>query len=250
MTFIKITACCLFCLFAQANAQDLLQENLNEAQKNQDIGNVSQQKVDSLYSEQREALQNYRLTEAEIEQLTVYNRQLKEIIGNQDEQVESLKNQIKQIEVTQRGIMPLMDRMLNGLQRFVKLDTPFLLKEREERIANLRALLLGADTTVSEKFRRVLEAYQIEVEYGRTIEAYRGENQNKQTVDFLRVGRVALYYLPLSGSGSQIWNKKTNSWTVLDAGFDRAILKGIRIARKQSAPSLLSLKLPGLGGNQ
>ncbi len=249
MDFIRITACCLLWFCTQVNAQDLLQKNMNATGQNQKAANESQQKIDTLYEQQRDALQDYRLTQAEIDQLSVYNRQLSQIIGNQDKQIASLQEQIKEIEVTQQGIMPLMDRMLNGLQTFVELDTPFLLKERETRIASLRGLLLSADITVSEKFRRVLEAYQIEVEYGRTIEAYRSQNNQQEMVDFLRVGRVALYYLPLSGDGGFVWDKTSQQWQPLDSEFDRAILQGIRIARKQSAPSLLSLQLPGLGVN-
>ncbi len=229
------------------NAQNILQTNEQKAQSNLKAAKASQQKVDIAYEQKREALQQYRQTQTEIDQLAIYNKQLQEIIGNQDLQVDSLKNQIKEIEATQEGIMPLMERMLNGLQQFIQLDTPFLIKEREERVANLRGLLLSAEITVSEKYRRILEAYQIEVEYGRTIEAYRAENPQKQLVDYLRVGRVALYYLPLDGEGAHVWNASDKNWQLLDSDFDRSILKGIRIARKQAAPSLMNLQLPGLG---
>jgi hypothetical protein len=246
---IKITACILLFAFSQVHAKDLLQENVAATKQNQMAANKSQEKIDGLYEQQRDALQNYRITQAEIEQLNVYNRQLTQIINSQDEKIQSLHKQINEIEVTQQGIMPLMERMLNGLQNFISLDTPFLLNERETRVANLRSLLLSADITVSEKFRRTLEAYQIEVEYGRTIEAYRAENHKQEMVDFLRVGRVSLYYLPLSGSAGYVWDKESKQWSALSSEYDRVILQGIRIARKQSAPSLLNLKLPRLGEN-
>lgn len=213
---------------------------------NQEKAKQSQNKVDELYEQKRIALQDLRITEAEVEQLQVYNRQLREIITNQNNQVVSLNKQINDIEATQQGIMPLMERMLNGLEQFIGLDIPFLLNERENRIATLRSLLLAADVTVSEKFRRVLEAYQIELEYGRTIEAYRGENELGDTVDYLRIGRTSLMSVSLDGSYAQSWDKQSKSWVDLDDQYIRSINKGVSIARKQAAPSLLGLPLQTL----
>lgn len=216
-----------------------------QAAGNNQTAKTSQEKIDKLYDEHREALQDYRLTQSEIEQLKVYNRQLREIIENQNAEVSSLQEQISQIEYTQRGIMPLMERMLAGLEAFVKLDLPFLKAEREERVANLRSLLLSADTTVSEKFRRVMEAYQIELEYGRTIETYREPLEaDGELVDFLRLGRVAFYYVTLDGSAAYVWSKQAKDWQVLDDGYVRSLQKGIQVARKQAAPMLLNLNVP------
>jgi hypothetical protein len=137
--------------------------------------------------------------------------------------------------------------MLTMLDQFIELDLPFLLEERQERVATLRGLLLSSEITISEKFRRVLEAYQIELEYGRTIEAYRAKNTDGIIVDYLRLGRVALYYVGLNSSDSFAWNQKSKTWKPLDSSYQAALNKGIQIARKQSAPSLLELQIPSLG---
>lgn len=221
-----------------------LEDAEQAALKNNQAAKTSQSRIDALYDQHREALQDYRLTQAEIEQLQVYNRQLREIVGNQNTEILSLKEQIAQIEYTQRGIMPLMERMLSGLERFVQLDLPFLPQERSERIKNLQALLLSADTTVSEKFRRVMEAYQIELEYGRTIETYRDKLESGELVDFLRLGRVGFYYVSLDGQAAYVWSKNQSAWRQLDGGYVRSLQKGIQVARKQAAPSLLELNVP------
>lgn len=228
-------------------AVDLLNQSMSTEADKQVSAAKSQAKIDDLHDETRKALQAFRLTQTEIEQLEIYNKQLKAIIKNQEEQKASLGKQIKDIEATQRGIMPLMERMLAGLQQFVELDTPFLLNERQERIASLQVLLLDADTSVSEKFRRVLEAFQIEIEYGRTIEAYRAVNHKDEMVDFLRLGRVALYSISLDGKDAMTWDKNTKEWIELSGSFNQDINKGLRIARKQASPQLLNLALPGLG---
>ena len=254
MRRIHLASCGLLAAFffsgTHLYAANLLESNEDAVRASLKAGEKSQQKIDHLYGQERDDLQQFRITQTEIDQLTIYNNQLQSIVINQNNQILSLINQIKEIEITQQGIMPLMERMLNGLQQFIELDTPFLLKEREERVANLRTLLLSANITVSEKFRRILEAFQIEVEYGRTIEAYRSKNTEEQMVDFLRVGRVALYYLSLDGNNAHVWDKQALKWVALGSEFDRSILKGIRIARKQAAPSLLNLQMPGLGAIQ
>ena len=248
MTIKRIFALLSMSGFLSLATANELETNLSAQLGELDQAKGSQIKIDKLYEQKLEVIQDTREAKAEIEQLTVYNRQLTSIIRDQVEQMASLEEQIQNIEVTQQGIMPLMERMLSTLDQFISLDTPFLLEERQERVANLRGLLLSSKVTISEKFRRVLEAFQIEIEYGRTIEAYRGKDAQGNVVDFLRVGRVGLYALDLDESKVRIWNRSAAVWEELEDRYTSAIEKGIKIARKQSAPSLLDLKLPGLKG--
>jgi hypothetical protein len=151
---------------------------------------------------------------------------------------------MQDLELTQREIVPLMLRMLSWLEEFVDIDSPFLPEERRLRIAQLEALMDRADVSVGEKYRRVLEAYQIEMEYSRTIEASRGElagGEQSRTVDLLRIGRVGLYYLTLDRSEAGFWNPATGQWETLPERYHRPIRNGLRIARKQAAPDLLRL---------
>jgi hypothetical protein len=92
-----------------------------------------------------------------------------------------------------------------------------------------------------------MEAYQIENEYGRTIEAYRStlaQGDKEITVDFLRVGRIALIYQSLDEAQAGAWSQESRSWEPLDGSFRSAIRDGLRIARKQIAPDLIRLPLP------
>jgi hypothetical protein len=140
-----------------------------------------------------------------------------------------------------------MLRMIDAIETFVALDLPFLIEERTERIAELRKLMTRADVTDAEKYRQIMEAYQIENEYGRTIESYRGVVElggRETTVDFLRFGRIALVYQSLDQADSGVWNQETRSWDPLDSSYRSAIRQGLRIARKQAAPDLIRLPLP------
>jgi hypothetical protein len=87
-----------------------------------------------------------------------------------------------------------------------------------------------------------MEAYQIENEFGRTIEAYRGElgkEREKRTVDFLRIGRVALLYQTLDATETYVWNQEGKTWVDLGDDYRSPVRQGLRMARKQIAPDLL-----------
>jgi hypothetical protein len=244
MAFKAVTAFWVSALFAVAASA---QTNINQVSQAAAAGlksaAASQQKIDSLDDEQRLLLQTYRNVLAESEQLRVYNQQLVQIIANQRTELNSIDKQINDIERTQQGIMPLMARMLDALDLFVQLDLPFLLDERQTRIKQLRELMVSADVTVAEKYRRVLEAYQIELEYGRTIEAYREKTADGKLVDYLRLGRAALYYISLNAESAYGFDIKTRSWLELDSAYMGSLQKGLQVARKQAAPSLLTLPI-------
>ncbi len=207
----------------------------------------SQKKIDQLDDASRQMLDEYRRTLREIESLKTYTQHLQTLIKSQRQEKAELERQIHEIAVAEREIVPLMIKMVESLDQFIKLDTPFLPEERRQRVAQLKSLLNSAQVSDAEKFRRILEAFQIENEYARTIEAYRAdltlENQTRP-VDFLRVGRVALFYQTLDGETSGFWNPKQRRWEILPDNYRRPIRKGLRIARKQAAPDILTLPTP------
>ncbi len=144
--------------------------------------------------------------------------------------------------------MPLMIRMLDGLEQFIELDKPFLLDEREQRVNRLRALMERADVTLAEKFRRLTEAFQIENDFGRTIEVYKDAlvlDGATLEVNILRLGRVGLYYQTNDASATGRWDEGAAQWTPLtDSASRNQVRQGIRIARKLVAPDLLLLEVP------
>ena len=133
--------------------------------------------------------------------------------------------------------------MLDSLEQFNQLDLPFLQKERATRLAKLRDLMTRADIAISEKYRRVLEAFQIEVEYGRTLETYREKADDNIIYDYLRIGRTALYRLTLSADNAWVWDKASAQWVSIDSSLLRDVRKAQDVARQTAAPELLTLPL-------
>ncbi|MBE0348806.1 DUF3450 domain-containing protein [Pseudoalteromonas sp. McH1-7] len=204
----------------------------------------SQEKIDNIADDMQSRLQKFKTLNKEIDGLSVYNAQLEKQITNQLEEMSAINTSMDQVSVIERQITPLMMRMITGLQQFVELDVPFLPKERAERITQLNNLMDRADISSSEKFRRVLEAYQVEVDYGRTIEAYTAlldVNGQEREVEFLRIGRLELLYVTKDGSQAGFWNKDSQAFETLPDTNISQINKGIRIARKQLAPDMLTL---------
>ncbi len=204
----------------------------------------SQDKIDRLSDKTRQMLDQYRSAKHQAETLSAYNDHLQTLLESQKQEKEDLQQQLMEIENTQTEIIPLVLRMLDSLEKFIELDLPFLPQERQERLNKLKDMMARADVSIAEKYRRILEAYQIENEYGNTIEAYRDDltlNDVTGSVDFLRLGRVALFYQRLDGSESGYWNQEKQQWQVLSEKYRIPIQNGLKIARQETAPDLLIL---------
>lgn len=207
---------------------------------------LSQKKINTLDDRTRKMLEQYRAAKRQTKTLLSYNAHLDTLLVSQEQEKQSLIQQLEQIEITQREIVPLIINMQKSLEQFVALDLPFLPKERQERLQKLKAMMSRADVTTAEKFRRLIEAYQIENSYGNTIEAYRGNIEldgQESSVDFLRLGRIALYYQRLDASETGFWNAQEKRWQTLDSSHTNSVRQGLRMARKETAPNLLALPI-------
>jgi hypothetical protein len=178
---------------------------------------------------------------AEAQSLKAYNEQLAVQVKSQTDQLNEMTTQLTEIQTTAREVLPMMNKMLDTLDQFVKLDLPFLTDERTARINTLKDMMGRADVSTSEKYRRLVEAYQIEMEYGRTVEAYQGK-VNDKTVDFLRCGRISIMYQTLDGKESGYWDADAKKW-VVDNDYKDAVTAGLKVAKKQSAPDFLTVAI-------
>ena len=156
-------------------AQETVREIEREGLERTAEGSAAQQDIDELHNETRALIDDYHARLKLVEGLRQYNRMLQKQLDDQRDDIATLQTSIADVAVVERQILPLLSRMIDGLEKFVALDVPFLQEERSARTAKLRELLVRSDVTVAEKARRVLEAYQIENDYGRTIEAYKAK---------------------------------------------------------------------------
>ncbi len=222
-------------------ADDKVSAVIGEQVKTEESARASQKRIEQLDTETAKMLTDYRQMTAEAQSLKTYNDELAVQVKSQQDQLNGMNQQLTEIQTTAREVLPMMNKMLDTLEQFVKLDLPFLVEERAARIANLKDLMGRADVSTSEKYRRLVEAYQIEMEYGRTVEAYQGKVGEK-TVEFLRAGRVGIMYQSLDGKETGYWDSDAKKW-VADNDYADNVKAGLKIAKKQSAPDFLSVAI-------
>ena len=247
-----LSACALLSMIAvaaqvgaQGQAQVLDSSMQVETGINQNAAK-SQQRVSSLARQTQDLLTEYRTVVRETEALLIYNDNLERVVVDQRDEIQSINRQLQGLEETNRGVVPLMLEMIETLERIVEADIPFRIEERRARVERLRDMMDQAEVTASEKYRRVMEAYQGELEFGRTTEAYSATLPTTgQTVDYLRVGRTLLIYQTSDSSVTGWFNPATRAFEELPDRYRLDVRDGLAIARNEKAPALVMLPTPG-----
>lgn len=236
----------LAAVLALGSAQaQVLQSSIQSQTSINQGAQASQQRIDSLASQTEDLVGEYRGVIREVESLKVYNGQLKRVVDNQRVELASMDRQIEELENTNRGVVPLMVEMIDMLGQIVEADVPFKIEERRVRVTDLRDIIDRADVTNSEKFRRIMEAYQLELDYGRNAAHYEATLPGtERNVDFLYVGRTLLIYQTKDRSQQGWWNPATRQFEELGGEYAGSVRDAMKIARNQSAPDLVKLPVP------
>ena len=245
-----VIAACALAISSGATAQDL-NSTMKLEQEITDDAASSQERVSDLANQTQDLISEYRAVVREVEALQIYNDNLERIVVDQRDEVASINRQLEGLEETNRGVVPLMLEMIDTLDKIVEADIPFRIDERRARVERLKNMMDQAEVTASEKYRRVMEAYQSELEFGRTTEAYSDSLPSTgQTVDYLRVGRTLLVYQKSDGSETGWFNPTSRVFETLPDRYRLEVKDGLAIARNEKAPDLVTLPVPGPGAAQ
>jgi hypothetical protein len=189
----------------------------------------AQDRIDQIVDTTRRQFDERQVVLREIDTLVAWNSLMSRQVAAQEQQLRELRTSISQVTVIERQILPLMLRMIDSLEQFIELDMPFFMERRRARVRDLRQLLTRADVTAADQFRLVMEAWQIENDYGRYMDAYTGEitlNGTTREVDFLKVGRVALLYLTPDGREAGAWDPVARDWVTISRDYHDQIRQG------------------------
>jgi hypothetical protein len=231
-------------------AADALKELQKEEAKTYKASQRSQTKIDNIYEQTLDMLGEYRITVDEAEVLSDYNDHVQRMVDDQNASIKSLEDQIAGIDKTKQGVVPLMYKMIDTLEKFVELDVPMNIESRKERIAGLQTVMGDSNVSVSEQFRLVLEAYEIEANYGTVFSVYQGEldlGSQKLTADFVHMGRIALVAQSLDMKNAWVWNNGSRSWDKLGDEYLNPVTDAIRMARNQIPKDLTKLPVFAAG---
>jgi hypothetical protein len=213
-----------------------------------ELAQESQERINEVVEGTRSLADDYRGINKEIDGLKVYNRLMTAQTNGQQATLDDIALSMEQVDVINRQIFPLMERMIDGLEQSIALDIPFLMEERDKRMADLKGILERSDVSVAEKFRKVMEAYQIEMDYGTSSEWYR-ESLNVdgavREYNMFRVGRIGLYFQSDDTNITGWFNPVAREYELLGSDHRSEIRKGIRIARQLIAPELILVPMPG-----
>ena len=204
----------------------------------------SQEKINNIYDQSQELLADYRSTLEQAENLKVYNDHVAKLVADQDRELASLDAQIGGIETTKQNIVPLMYKMVDTLEAFVKADMPIDLQKRLDRIQRVRDSLTNSNIATSEMYRLVIDAYQAERQLGTVLNTYTDKlnvDGGEITVNYVYVGRVALLAQSLDEKQAWMFNRTTGQWEALGQEYLESTKLAIRVAGKQAAPELLKL---------
>ena len=227
---------------ASVPATAQFRQALDTSRDTAQAGARSQQRVEQLDQQASELLTEFRANQKQLDLLTRFNESQRAEIENQLEQITALQQDIANVEGLEQAVVPLIGDMLVLLKRIVEADTPFLAAERAARLNRLDSVMADPTQTAASRYRLIVEAFQIENEYGRTIQAYDDtviEDGQELTVEFLRIGRIALIYKSADDSVLRIYNPTTGAYDDLPRSFLDDVRLGLRMAKEQVPPGLL-----------
>ena len=202
---------------------------------------TSQQRVDSLDDQTAALLNDYRANLKQLEAARRYNASLNRNIEAQQRELTRLQEDINNVEGLQRAMQPLMEDMANTFGQLIGADLPFRVAERSARAARISSILDNPSMSAAQKYRLIVEAYQIENEFGRTINAYEGvigEGEGQLTGEFLQVGRVGLFFKTPDDSVLRAWDSDAGDYVDLPRSYLQDIKFGLRMAKEQTAPDI------------
>ncbi|RLB21121.1 MAG: DUF3450 domain-containing protein [Deltaproteobacteria bacterium] len=211
-----------------------------------DIRRQTQKKEDKWASQKAELKAEYQSLKSRLEQLKKQKEKTQKILALQKGRVEELKRKLTESVKVRDELYSHMDGWVMRLETWISRDLPFLPEERKKRLASIKEMMADPGIESAEKFRRVMEALQVETEYGSTVEVYQDTikvNGQPTLVNIFRLGRLTLFYQTPDRKDVGCYNRATGKWEALPGKYRHDIDLAVEMASKQRPIDLIKLPI-------
>lgn len=235
-----------FLATAPASAQ--LNQTVREAENATTQAQQSQERINGLEEQRTDLFREYRAALQRIESQQLFIEQQRVYLQSQQVEIEDLQRQIEEVDDITISLLPMQFEMIDNLEEFIRLDIPFRREERMARVDRLRTLMDRPDVPVSEKYRLIIEAYEIEAEFGRKLTPWEGrfgDGPDAPIVDYLLIGRVSWVYMTKDESRLGVWNAEAGQWDNLPGSYRGDIRQALRMARETATPNVFLAPVRG-----
>jgi septal ring factor EnvC (AmiA/AmiB activator) len=231
---------------AESGGQPFDQQVTQPVQRAVTIRQATQKQEEQWRDDQQKLSALYEKLQTEQEHLKTTRDELKESITDTHRRIADKEKQLAAIEQIRTRIEPFLHESLKALRQQIGEDLPFLPEERRQRAERLAELLEDPEVAISEKYRKVLEAWMVEAEYGNTIEVYQqtiAVENREMLVNVFRLGRISLFYQTLDHNGCGFFDVAAGTWRPLPDDYNRTLSTAIDIGTKRKPAELMSLPL-------
>jgi multidrug efflux pump subunit AcrA (membrane-fusion protein) len=228
-----------------AHAQ--LDQALQVARQSTQEGARAQQEINDVADRAGDLEREYLALRQQIEDQRVFVEQQEVFLRSQANELEALQFQLERVSTIERDLTPMLLQMYVALEEFISSDLPFQSDVRRARLDNIERLLGDAGVPPAEKYRVILNAYEIEAAYGRSLRTYGEEvmvDGLPNEVNVLQFGRVALVRI-FQDESMEIMTKTNPEWRPLSGGHANNVRRALRIAQEVTTPDVFVAPLPG-----
>lgn len=234
-----------------AHAQSPLDQALQVARQSTQQGAQTQDEINDVALAADDLERQYLALRSQIEDQEVFVQQQQIFLQSQDVEISELRRQLERVDTLEAEVIPMLLEMTVALEDFIAQDLPFQTDLRQSRLDNIRNLLGDATVSPAETYRVILNAYEIEASYGRSLRVYEdtveAEGEPAQ-VKFLQLGRVAIIRVFQGGPRAgdmEIRTKANQEWRALPGSYASNVQRAIRIGEEVTTPEVFIAPLPG-----
>ncbi len=192
-------------------------------------------------------------------------------IAGQQDKISSLRKQLAGVDDLKASVEPMIGKMVTSINAQIKSDYPFMYERRLSRLDALNETFKSEDASIGDKYRKALNIYKFEVNYGVSLETEKGnhpihpvmdkckgddcfekDEKGKVKVDpvthekvrkydgrYLRYGRLAYVYMDNDGKTALRYDLKQRKWVEIPSDKVVAIRRAVRIASGEAGAKVV-----------